>query len=108
MYKTKPMHITEQSDFFNAAILIETQLDEVPLLKCLKKIEERAGRNFAGQRWGPRPLDMDIIFYNDHSVSLPELTIPHPRWRDRWFVKRPVMDLIHSEAEDAGLKVQHL
>lgn len=56
------------------------------------------GRNFAGQRYGPRPLDLDIIFYGNQRLSHERLCIPHPRWQERDFVKAPLLDLF-SQAE---------
>ena len=51
------------------------------------------GRDFGGQRWGPRPLDLDIIFYDQLQMQTERLEIPHPRWAERDFVKAPVADL---------------
>ena len=62
-------------------------------------LQAALGRNFAGQRFGPRPLDLDIIFYNDQNLEHDRLCIPHPRWRERDFVKAPLLDLFSPEEE---------
>jgi 2-amino-4-hydroxy-6-hydroxymethyldihydropteridine diphosphokinase len=91
------MHVTDQPMFLNAAIWVKTSLDAEELLKVAKRVESDAGRDFSARRWGPRPLDVDIVFHEGMSMDTAELTIPHPRWRDRAFVCRPVLDLCSPE-----------
>ena len=69
------------------------------LLRQCKRLERELGReeNFAN---GPRPIDIDIIFYGRESISNAELTVPHPRWRERDFVKTPLLDLLACGAFD--------
>lgn len=67
------------------------------MLNCLKKIEGKLGRNFNGLRFGPRPLDLDIIFYGDATVESATLQIPHPRLSERSFVLGPLTDLLKTE-----------
>lgn len=55
------------------------------------------GRDFAGRRFGPRPLDLDIIFYSNQDIQHDRLSIPHPRWQERDFVKAPLADLFAPE-----------
>ena len=62
-------------------------------------MQAASGRNFAGQRFGPRPLDLDIIFYSNQHVQHDRLCIPHPRWRERDFVKAPLLDLFTPEED---------
>jgi 2-amino-4-hydroxy-6-hydroxymethyldihydropteridine diphosphokinase len=99
------MHVTEQPAFLNAAALISTQLSPGGLLDTVKAAEAQAGRSHAGQRWGPRPLDLDIAFFGTLQQRTERLTIPHERWRQRPFVHVPIRDLAHSDAEDAHLQV---
>jgi 2-amino-4-hydroxy-6-hydroxymethyldihydropteridine diphosphokinase len=81
LYETAPMHVTEQPAFINAAVLARTDLPPLQLLYGVKQIEKAAGRDLAtGQRWGPRPLDLDIIFYGPQRIDHESLTVPHPRW----------------------------
>ena len=69
------------------------------MLRQCKRLERELGReeNFAN---GPRPIDIDIIFYGRESISNAELTVPHPRWRERDFVKTPLLDLLACGAFD--------
>ena len=62
-------------------------------------MQAASGRDFAGQRFGPRPLDLDIIFYGNQHVQHDRLCIPHPRWQERDFVKAPLLDLFAPEED---------
>ena len=92
-YLTEPMEYTDQPWFVNAAAKIRTSLDPVDLLAELKLFEVEYGREDSGVRFGPRPLDLDIIFYNDSIVETTHLIVPHPRMHHREFVLRPLSDL---------------
>ena len=92
-YKTSPVDFTEQDWFVNAVVKIETRLDPFELLKDMISIQARAGRTCDPVRFGPRILDLDIIFYDDIVVELPGLTIPHPRMHKRRFVLKPLCDI---------------
>lgn len=104
--------MTDQPAFLNAAAIVQTRLTPTELLHELKRIEGELGRNFHGQRWGPRPIDLDIIFYEDINVNWDDasdkeshLTIPHPRWQERNFVIAPLSDLVHPNDVSSGIKV---
>lgn len=92
IFKTKPYGEIEQDDFLNGAFLLETILSPMDLLKKLKEIEERAGKGHT-VRWGPRALDLDILFYDDIVYDSKELTIPHPDMENRDFVLVPMSEL---------------
>jgi 2-amino-4-hydroxy-6-hydroxymethyldihydropteridine diphosphokinase len=92
-YKTSPVDFTEQDWFVNAVVKIETGFDPYELLENIKSIQARAGRTRDPVRFGPRVLDLDIIFYDDIVVDLPGLTIPHPRMHKRRFVLKPLCDI---------------
>lgn len=92
MIETRPWGVTEQPDFINMAIEIETVLKPEELLHLLKKIEIEAGRQPA-YRWGPRALDLDILLYDDLVMKTPELDIPHPHIAEREFVLRPLAEI---------------
>lgn len=62
-------------------------------------MQAASGRDFAGRRFGPRPLDLDIIFYGNQDFQHDRLSIPHPRWQERDFVKAPLADLFTPEEE---------
>jgi len=93
MYKTAPVDFIEQDWFVNTAIKVQTELEPLDLLKCLKKIEKDAGRLKSDIRFGPRVLDMDIIFYENLAFKSDTLEIPHPRMHKRRFVLRPICDI---------------
>lgn len=92
-YKTSPVDFTEQDWFVNAAVKVETGFDPFELLKDIISIQARAGRTPDPVRFGPRVLDLDIIFYDDIVVELQGLTIPHPRMHNRRFVLKPLCDI---------------
>ena len=92
LYRSKPAGYTDQPDFLNTAVSGQTALDPSELFKFIKDVEERVGR-VARFRWGPREIDIDIIFYGDQILDTEKLTIPHPRFQERDFVLRPLADL---------------
>ena len=98
IYETPPWGYTDQPAFLNMAVKCETDLDAASLLKRLKQIEVQIGRQ-QSFRWGPRLIDMDILFYDDLVLESESLTIPHPRLHQRAFVLVPLadiaLDLIH-------------
>ena len=105
LYQSQPMHVVEQPPFLNAAALMDTPLPAAELLKRIKSAEAAAGRDFAGQRWGPRPLDIDIIFHGGGACSTESLTLPHPRWKERPFVTLPICELRRKDGQDEWLQV---
>jgi 2-amino-4-hydroxy-6-hydroxymethyldihydropteridine diphosphokinase len=92
VYETPPWGVTDQPPFLNMALKAVTSLAPPDLLAYLKKIETRLGRT-PSIRYGPRKIDMDILFYDDLVLDTPELTIPHPRLHERAFVLVPLVDL---------------
>ena len=93
IYKTAPVDYTDQDWFVNTAVRVETDLSPDDLLIRLKQIERDAGRDKRGVRFGPRVLDLDIIFYDDLVIRTEDLDIPHPRMHKRRFVLRPICDI---------------
>mmetsp|Transcript_3053 Transcript_3053/g.9326 ORF Transcript_3053/g.9326 Transcript_3053/m.9326 type:complete len:448 (-) Transcript_3053:85-1428(-) len=94
LYWSKPMYVTDQPHFYNAVCELETEVPPLDLLSRVKQIEAGAGRHFAGRRYGPRSLDLDLLLYGSEDVRLGEkLTIPHPRIHERDFVLRPLADI---------------
>jgi 2-amino-4-hydroxy-6-hydroxymethyldihydropteridine diphosphokinase len=87
-----PWGVTDQPRFLNAVAEIRTQLEPLPLLRALKTLETELGR-LPTYRWGPRSIDFDIILYGTRVVDLPELQIPHPHYREREFVLRPLAEI---------------
>lgn len=79
LYETVPAYVADQPNFLNAALLAKTDLKPLELLAVLKDLEAKAGRQTGGIRFGPRPLDLDIIFYGGQALRHDSLEIPHPR-----------------------------
>uniref|UniRef100_A0A1D1ZNB3 Pterin-binding domain-containing protein n=1 Tax=Auxenochlorella protothecoides TaxID=3075 RepID=A0A1D1ZNB3_AUXPR len=101
LFESEPQYVTDQPRFLNSAALVRTAQTPLQLLDSLKAIEGRLGRDFRGLRNGPRPIDLDIVFYEDAVLSSERLTLPHPRWRERAFVKAPLADLAPRCPPDA-------
>ncbi len=92
VYETAPWGYTDQPAFLNMALTGLTHLPPRRLLSVLKSIEIRLGRR-STFRYGPRIIDLDIIFYADLCLNTPTLTIPHPRMHQRAFVLVPACDI---------------
>ena len=92
IYTSRAVGYTDQPDFYNTAVSGHTVLAPRELLNVLKVIEQKVGR-VQRFRWGPREIDLDIIFYDGLTMDKPDLTIPHPRFAERDFVLRPLLDL---------------
>lgn len=88
LYKTKPYGNTEQDDFINAVIKIETSLSCFELLNIIKVIELEQKRERT-LKWGPRTIDLDILAYNKEIFNTPDLKVPHPDLHNRVFVLKP-------------------
>lgn len=94
VYETKPVGgPPKQTKFLNAAAVIQTGLTPKQLLSLLKDIEKKLGRDFNSVRWGPRIIDLDILFYDKLVVRAKDLTIPHPRISERLFVLMPLAQI---------------
>jgi 2-amino-4-hydroxy-6-hydroxymethyldihydropteridine diphosphokinase len=100
--ETDPVGIVEQSRFLNAAAALETELEPRELLDVLLDVERRLGRVRDGTRWGPRPIDLDLLVYADEIVDEPGLRVPHPRVHERRFALEPLAEL------DPGLAIPGL
>jgi 2-amino-4-hydroxy-6-hydroxymethyldihydropteridine diphosphokinase len=93
-YETDPVGFTDQPKFLNAAALLETELEPLPLLHALLEIERANGRDRSvGPRKGPRTLDLDLLLYSDAILSSAELTLPHPELHQRRFVLEPLAEI---------------
>jgi len=90
--ETDPLGGPRQAKFLNAAIKITTDLNPRKLLDVLKKIEKKMGRKKT-VRSGPRPIDLDILFYGKKVIKSKKLTIPHPRMLERNFVMVPLLEI---------------
>ncbi|MDE5753972.1 MAG: 2-amino-4-hydroxy-6-hydroxymethyldihydropteridine diphosphokinase, partial [Oscillospiraceae bacterium] len=86
---TKPYGYTQQDDFLNGAVSLQTIYSPFRLLRLMQEIENQAGRT-REIHWGPRTLDLDLIFYDDAIIRDPKLVVPHPDMHNRDFVLQPV------------------
>ena len=94
-YETEPMYIEAQPWFLNCVAKIRTELTPESLFGLVKSIERKMGRNPVNgqQRYGPRVIDIDILFYGDLMIYTNELEIPHPRIQERLFVLVPLVEI---------------
>lgn len=92
IYETDPWGYIDQSAFLNLVIKAGTIIDPFSTLAYLKAIEETMGRQ-ESFRFGPRLIDLDILFYDDITIDSPNLTIPHPRLIERAFVLFPLAEI---------------
>ncbi len=101
LYRSAPYE-AQGPDFINAAALLQTQLSPLLLLHALQDLELQSGRERPYQN-APRTLDLDVIFYGDVRLNTPELTLPHPRWRERAFVLLPLAEVWPEQVTQAQI-----
>jgi GTP cyclohydrolase-4 len=92
LYETQPVGYTDQPRFLNLVCAGETHLSPEDLLVLAKRIEREMGRK-QGIRFGPRIIDIDVLFYEDLIMDTPQLEIPHPRLAERGFVLIPLNEV---------------
>jgi len=94
LYRSLAWGVSEQPDFLNAVVMIETELAAPTLLAALLQIEREHGRQRdTEQRWGPRTLDLDILLYGDEVIDLPGLRVPHSHLHERAFALIPLREI---------------
>lgn len=97
--ESDPVGGPPQGPYLNTAVELETSLAPRALLDHLQAIERRLGRQPSAQRWAPRPIDLDLLLYDDLVLEEPGLCVPHPRMHERRFVLEPLSqlapDLVH-------------
>ena len=104
-YRTPPWGVTDQPPFVNAAIIVATSLEPRALVARALAVERALGRDRTSERrWGPRPIDIDILAYDDVVLREPDLTLPHPHWFERAFVLLPLAE-IAADRVIAGRRV---
>jgi len=91
--ETDPVGLENQPMFLNGAAALETTVAPRALLETLLRVERELGRVRDGVRFGPRPIDLDLLLYGDEVVDEPGLTIPHPRLHERAFALEPLAEL---------------
>ncbi|HMK90819.1 MAG TPA: 2-amino-4-hydroxy-6-hydroxymethyldihydropteridine diphosphokinase [Methylocystis sp.] len=92
IYRTRPWGVTEQEDFANACAIGWTEMSAYALLAAVKRVEADMGR-VPSRRWGPRIIDVDILFLGDSILDDPDLTIPHKELFSRAFVLAPLAEI---------------
>jgi len=98
VYETEPVGGVEQPEFLNAAALVEYEGSPESLLEELLTIERRLGR-VRGERWGPRNIDLDVLWIEGFAVQSERITVPHPRLKERAFAMAPLLE-VAPEARD--------
>lgn len=105
---TKPYGYTDQPDFLNGAVLCRTIYSPHGLLRFIQSVENEAGR-VREIHWGPRTLDLDLIFYDNEIINTPSLIVPHPDMHNRDFVLKPVCELMPEYIHPVlGIKINEL
>ncbi|HLY71849.1 MAG TPA: 2-amino-4-hydroxy-6-hydroxymethyldihydropteridine diphosphokinase [Puia sp.] len=92
LYETQAWGKTNQPNFFNQVLLIETTLCAVELMKKILLIEEKMGRT-RNEKYGSRIIDIDILFFNDEMINKPQLVVPHPEIQNRRFALAPMNEI---------------
>lgn len=102
LYNTAPVGVTEQPEFLNVVIILDTTLSPLDLLDVCLNTEQQLGR-IRNERWGPRNIDIDILIYNDVKCQSDKLTLPHPRFHERCFVLVPLNEIAQGVPVYEGL-----
>jgi len=92
LYRTEPVGLKEQEWFVNGVIEIKTKYTATTLLKVLQQIEKDMGR-IREERWGPRTIDLDILFYGQEVIKEKDISVPHPELHKRRFVLIPMYEI---------------
>jgi 2-amino-4-hydroxy-6-hydroxymethyldihydropteridine diphosphokinase len=93
-FRTPPWGVEDQPAYVNRCLILETDLDPQALLERALAVERALGRDRARERrWGPRPIDIDLLSYDDVILDEPGLKLPHPHWAERAFVLVPLAEI---------------
>ena len=115
-YESKAWGFTSAENFYNQAIILDTDFTPEELLEKVLEIELKLGRNReeeaaikaqTGERFAPRKIDIDILFYDDEVIDTPRLTVPHPLIQDRDFVLRPLNEIAPDKVHPVLRKTIH-
>lgn len=98
IYETEPVGGVKQDDFYNIAVALTTDLSAHSLLDVLHEIEQSQHRT-REIHWGPRTIDLDILYYDNQHINTETLTIPHPEIANRRFVLVPLLDVTKDDPE---------
>ncbi|MFD1317271.1 2-amino-4-hydroxy-6-hydroxymethyldihydropteridine diphosphokinase [Loigolactobacillus zhaoyuanensis] len=98
VYETSPVGGVVQDDFYNCAVHLATSLSAAELLKIIQQIEQKQKRRRL-IHWGPRTIDLDILWYDDATIETANLTIPHPEMAKRAFVLVPLQEITSGQQQ---------
>ncbi len=98
VYRSEAVGPAGQPDYLNAVIAVATDLSPLALLDTVQAVEQAQGR-VRSERWGPRTLDIDILFYGNERIDEPRLSVPHPEIAARNFVLTPLQDVLDDVAQ---------
>ena len=108
IYESDPILLKDQENFFNLVLEIQYKKTVIELLKTIKDVEIRMGRKKT-VKYGPRIIDIDIVFFNNQIVNSKDLVIPHYDWSNRVFVVKPLCELFKEfNIKDYKLDVQKI
>ena len=107
VYETDPVGGPDQPDYLNAVLEVETALPPGELLDACRAVEDSMGR-VREERWGPRPIDVDLLTYGDRTIAEPGLEVPHPRMHERGFVLVPLSELCPDPPLPGGRRLSAL
>jgi 2-amino-4-hydroxy-6-hydroxymethyldihydropteridine diphosphokinase len=102
LYRTRPLGPLDQPDYINAVALLATGLSGESLLDALQAMETRFGRIRNGVRWGARTLDLDLLLYDEATISTARLQVPHPQMSQRAFVLYPLAEIAPGDLHIPG------
>ena len=106
IYETEPLLYQKQDNFLNIIVEVSYFDEAESLLKNIKDIEKKMGRK-ATFRFGPRIIDIDIIFFNGQEINDESLTIPHKEWKNRLFVIAPLYEVLEREIEESKFNISN-
>lgn len=104
IYVTEPIGYKDQGDFYNMVLVAKTTFSALESLAICQRVEERMGRTRAIP-WGPRVIDIDILYYGEEIVDIPELTIPHREIGERAFVLIPLREVAPEKFNQLGITI---
>ena len=106
LYETAPVGKTDQPCFLNAVLKLRTGLTARDLWRHMQRIERELGR-LRKERWGPRTIDLDLVLYGNQVIEEKDLTVPHPRYRERAFVLIPLLEIAPELTDpESGKKIR--
>ena len=106
IYETEPLLYQKQDNFLNIVVEVSYFDEAESLLKNIKDIEKKMGRK-ATFRFGPRIIDIDIIFFNGKEINDENLTIPHKEWKNRLFVIAPLYEVLDRKIEESKFNISN-